>query len=497
MKHLHPLIELRHAAVFAGGHRIFIDTSLSIMPGGHLAIVGPNGSGKSALAAALAGDAPLCEGSVLYRSDVPGAGGDDWQVGFPPNGFIQRVSFEDHRDLVGRYSHYLQGRYESLEGDEAPTASSLLPLKGPGRSFSSEMIGLLGLHEVLGRRIPQLSNGEVRKLLILKAILYKPRLLILDEPLLGLDAGSREAIVRLMPRVAKLGVTLLLVASRQSDVIPPVKNILFTKKGRISGKGRMSHKSAAGLRPAIRQPRSVDTLNKGALRRGRPIVELRNVTIDYNGTRILDGVNWTIRSGESWALVGPNGSGKTTLLSLILADNPQAYANDVRVFGHQRGDGMSIWEIKRRIGNVSPEMQIHFEADISALDVIASGFFDSVGLFRSCSPRQIRKAREMAEVLDLGLQLSESFHSLSEGQKRLCLIARSLVKSPRLLVFDEPCQGLDDRHRARVLRIVDDLHRKGGISIIYVTHDPLELPACITRTLVLSRGRVSRIAYPS
>src|SRR5271157_2419701 len=100
----------------------------------------------------------------------------------------------------------------------------------------------------------------------------------------------------------------------------------------------------------------------------------------------------------------------------------------------------------------------------------------------------------MAEALDPGLLLSESFHSLSEGQKRLCLIARSLVKSPRLLIFDEPCQGLDDHHRALVLQMVNDLHHRGGFTIIYVTHDPLELPACITRTLVLARGRVSRIA---
>jgi len=207
---------------------------------------------------------------------------------------------------------------------------------------------------------------------------------------------------------------------------------------------------------------------------------------------VLRQVSWKVRSGEHWALVGPNGAGKTTLLSLILADHPQAYANDVRVFGRRRGDGMSIWEVKSRLGHVSPEMQVHFHAD-TALEAICSGFFDSVGLQQPCSAYRVGKARAWARVLGLAPQLDRGFACLSEGEKRLVLLARALVKGPRLLVLDEPCQGLDDEHRARVRGVLEEVARAGLAALIYVTHEQAELPSCITHRLRLEGGRVAEM----
>jgi len=176
------------------------------------------------------------------------------------------------------------------------------------------------------------------------------------------------------------------------------------------------------------------------------------------------------------------------LLSLILADNPQAYANDITLFGKRRGSGESIWEIKQSIGWVAPELHLYYPRSATCLDVVCSGFFDSVGLYRRPSAHQRESAS--AWLRTLGLDCAEAvFAEVSEGEQRLALLARAMVKNPALLVLDEPCQGLDAGNRDRVLQAIDSI---GGdkTSLIYVTHRGDELPRRITRVLSLNQGRV-------
>jgi molybdate transport system ATP-binding protein len=476
-----PLLELRGATVLAHGKRLFPKTSWAIQPGEHWAIVGPNGSGKSALALAVAGEMLLVGGDVVC----------------PAEGAVAHVSFADQRQLVAPYSHYLQGRYESCGVDGAPAARTTVGRLDSRRRSLLARLGLLGL---LDRALPLLSNGEARKLLIARALFSEPRLLVLEEPLMGLDRASRVELRRVVREAARLGTTILLVTARSEDVIPPVRKVLCVRGGRIVARGTRRDLLAGRLVGAAgdgqqgRSRRARSRLSRRQVGRapsvGKPIVEMRGVRVEYDGVRVLDGVDWTIRSGENWALVGPNGSGKTTLLSLILADNPQAYANDVRFLGRPRGDGVSIWEVKAACGHVSPEMQIQDAAGASAFEVIVSGLFDSVGLYSTPTARQLRAARAWARSLGVTRLLGRDFASLSEGECRLVLIARALVKRPRLLVLDEPCHGLDDAHRARVREIVERVGRAGRCSILYVTHDPGELPSCVSHVLRLERGRV-------
>jgi molybdate transport system ATP-binding protein len=211
------------------------------------------------------------------------------------------------------------------------------------------------------------------------------------------------------------------------------------------------------------------------------------VRVSYDGTPVLRGIDWTVREGERWALLGPNGAGKTTLLSLILGDNPQAYANQIALFGRQRGSGESIWEIKRRIGWVAPELHLYYPIAATGFDVVCSGFFDSVGLYRRCSPQQRDEARAWMARLSIAGCAEAAFRQLSEGEQRMVLVARALVKRPQLLVLDEPCQGLDTRNRDRVLEAVDSV---GNIGMIYVTHEADEMPKTITHVIRLEAGRV-------
>ena len=219
--------------------------------------------------------------------------------------------------------------------------------------------------------------------------------------------------------------------------------------------------------------------------RGVELVRLRDVTVRYGKTVILHDFNWTIRAGESWALLGPNGSGKTTLLSLILGDNPQVYTNDVIVFGRQRGGGESVWDVKRHIGWVSPELHLHFNDSGTCLEVVGSGFYDTVGLFQPLPARQRHKARRWLARFQLLESADRPLFALSAGLQRMVLLARALVKRPRLLILDEPCQGLDSAHRNLFLRTVDALIRDGMATVVYVTHRQDEIPPSISHVLRL------------
>jgi molybdate transport system ATP-binding protein len=212
---------------------------------------------------------------------------------------------------------------------------------------------------------------------------------------------------------------------------------------------------------------------------------MRNVTVQYGSNVILRGLNWSIQEGESWALLGPNGSGKTTLLSLILGDHPQVYTNEIFAFGKRRGSGESVWHIKKHIGWVSPELQLHFDDTVSVSSVVLSGFHETIGLFETPTPRQSAATRRWLRRFGLLEFADLPLFSLSAGLQRMTLLARALVKNPRLLILDEPCQGLDPFHRDLIIRSVDDLIRNHAVTAIFVSHRPEEIPASIRRVLRL------------
>jgi molybdate transport system ATP-binding protein len=218
------------------------------------------------------------------------------------------------------------------------------------------------------------------------------------------------------------------------------------------------------------------------------LVDLRNVTVRHQGVPVFENLSWTVRSGQHWAVCGPNGSGKTTLLSLIIGDHPQAYANTVRVFGKLRGGGGSIQETKAGIGLISAELQVRYRKAVTAAEVVLSGFFDSVGLYRRASPGQQAAAQSWMTSFAIQGLAGKRFNHLSHGEQRMVLLARSMVKPPRLLVLDEPCQGLDPGNRRLILRAVDRIAAAGSTTILYVSHHPDEIPGCITRRLSLVRS---------
>jgi molybdate transport system ATP-binding protein len=217
---------------------------------------------------------------------------------------------------------------------------------------------------------------------------------------------------------------------------------------------------------------------------------MNRVTVQYGGVKILENVDWTVRAGEKWALLGPNGSGKSTLLSLINGDNPQAYANDILLFDRKKGSGESIWEIKRQIGFVSPELHAYFPKSTTCFEAVASGFRDTLHLGTELTGRQTEIAEAYLHLLQLDALRDTPLWRLSAGETRLALVARALVKAPPLLILDEPCQGLDAQYGLRIRTLLERTCAHSGQTMIYVTHYAQEIPDCVTRVLRLDGGKV-------
>ena len=217
------------------------------------------------------------------------------------------------------------------------------------------------------------------------------------------------------------------------------------------------------------------------------VVHLHHVTIQYGERKILNDVNWIIRCGEKWSLSGTNGSGKSTLLSLICADNPHAYSQRIDLFGRRRGTGESIWEIKRHIGYVSPEMHRAYLKNLPAIDIAASGLFDSIGLYRTPTDQQRQQCMGWLEAFGIADLCNRPFIRLSSGEQRLVLLARAFVKDPDLLILDEPLHGLDLCNKIRARAVIETFCQRAGKTMIYVTHYPQELPSCVTLHKELTR----------
>jgi len=486
-----PLVSLKKITVRVRDRFLLEGTSWKIGKGENWAVLGPNGAGKSSLVRALMEDVPVVRGSVVRHDRAIRSA-----IGY--------VSFELHERLISWEEEKDHARYFSGNPEGFETALETI-LSGPSRIPEAAVLdraaGLLGIRHLLDRGIRFLSTGEMRKVLLARALVSSPRLLILDEPFGGLDAPSRRQFEEGIRRLIREGLQIILVTNRMEEIPAAVSHVLCLKDGRVLCRGRkedvLDRETLERLFGRAR-PASFSTSknrNTGAVRtRGETeiLVDLRNVTVRYDDVVVLRGLNWTMRRGENWAILGPNGSGKTTLLGLISGDNAQAYANEIRLFGRRKGSGESVWEIKSRIGIVSSEGQVRYRRSIPVRDVVASGFFDSVGLYRDPGPKRRRQAREWMERLDIQHLADRIFDRLSYGERRKVLLARAMVKSPLLLILDEPCEGLDPSSRSGLLSLIDRIGREGWSHLIYVTHYEDEIPPSIGRILILKRnGTVS------
>ena len=482
----------------------------------HWAILGPNGSGKSTLVRALWGGVPLRSGRIHF-----GFGDSKTSSHLvPQRERIGYVSFETHQRLMEHEEMLEELREFAGKKDETTTARDVV-LSGvsTNREVTAEdetrlleIANLLGLRSLLKRGITLLSTGEMRKTLIARALMKSPKLLILDEPFDGLDEGSRASLAESINHLMTTPIRVILVTHRAEEIVPNITHVLFVKRGRLFMQGPkeelLTSEWVSKLFDADLLVEKIDGKYRVAygdektkkidltffyrdVLDGGPdvLIQMKDTTVKYGDFVALDHLNWTMKQGENWAILGPNGSGKSTVLRLILGENLQGYANQVTLFGRQKGTGETLWEIKKRIGVVSSELQIQYRKKMSAYDVIASGFYDSIGLYQYPTKEQEVVVDGWIELLHIGDIARESFHRLSYGQKRMILLARAMVKPPLLLILDEPCHGLDLLNRRRILNIVEMIGET-KTNILYVTNHRDEILNCITHVMRLQKGKV-------
>ncbi|HZZ74637.1 MAG TPA: ATP-binding cassette domain-containing protein, partial [Puia sp.] len=424
------LLQIENVSVFIHSKEILRDISLEISTGDQWMIFGEAGSGKTILAETLAGN-------HAFRG----------RIGFNLSEKIKGKSIviveQQHRflNLQNQSNFYYQQRYNAIDADATMTVSDALAVFDESQdSFFSKsaLITTFHLDHVLNEPLIQLSNGENKRLQILEAVLRFPALLILDEPFTGLDSEGRKMLDGILDRLAKSGQHMLLLTSRlffpscfnHFGILQDGKIKFINSPADIQKPYTVSGKFTVKDFPSSMEFEYPDFRN---------VVLMRDVHIVYNGKKILDGINWKIEKGECWGLTGHNGAGKSTLLSLITADNPQAYANDIYLFDRKRGSGESIWEIKHKIGYLSPELQLYFDPLATAFSALASGLFDTIGLFRRLSEDQEQYVNEWLQFLDCASYKNRLLSSLPAGLQRMLLLGRALIKRPPLLILDEPC----------------------------------------------------------
>lgn len=468
--------------------RLASPVNLQLNDGEQLAIVGPNGAGKSLLVDLLTGKLPLLQGFPEYD--------------FRPSASTQaydNIRYIAFRDTYGSAdaNYYYQQRWNQTEQDDVPLVRELL-----GRCNDEELrqrlFCLFGLEPLLDKKIILLSSGELRKFQLTKALLTSPRILIMDNPFIGLDAPTRQMLGQLLEELTRaFPLQLILVLSMLDDVPPFITHVIPVEAMHVGEKverNRYLEQQAAA--DAARRTAdeaayaATDQLvaaipHRGTNLSGNEVVSLRKVSIRYGERTILRELDWQVQRGEKWALSGHNGSGKSTLLSLICADNPQSYACDISLFGRRRGTGESIWEIKQHIGYVSPEMHRAYLKNLPTVEIVASGLHDSIGLYVHPKPEELDQCMQWMEIFGIAALRERPFLQLSSGEQRLALLARAFVRDPELLILDEPLHGLDTYNRRRVKRIIEAFCRRDDKTLIMVTHYANELPRSITKRLDL------------
>ncbi len=440
-----------------------------IRKGESFGITGGNGSGKTVMAKAIAGLLPVS--GEITDSDV-----------FAKKTF---VPFHSSLTLSNGQAVYRQQRWNKIDTELLPVVKNeLAKCENPELAF--ELVKKFGMNNLTDNFIINLSNGEQRKLELIKALAAEPDLLVLDNAYTGLDFASRYLLTQMIEKLVTSKHTLVLTGLSPADFPPSVENFFVLKNGQSMG---IFTKPEAVIIIEIPEITG-QTLPHWQNSSFQELIYLNDVSLEYGSRKILNGVNWGVKAAERWSLTGPNGSGKTSLLNLIFGDNPKAYGCNIWLFGRQKGSGESIWDIKARIGFVSPEMHQYLPQKQSVIDVICSGFSDTESSFKKPTGYQVDVARQWLKLTGYTDIAGKLFDELSTSAQRVVLFLRTLVKNPPLLILDEPFQGLDASHVRMLKNLLNLIAENSSCSMIFVTHIPDELPECVTKHLKLREGRI-------
>ena len=541
---MQKIIEVKGGVVRHPQMRMGAPIDFELLAGEQLAIVGDNGSGKTRLVDVLTGKCALMPMQEVKYDFAPSRA----------KMVSDNIKYLTFRDSYGTTEgvYYYQQRWNQNDIEETPLVRDLLAesfrmaeegltrktvfdkflvrdetpeqeqerlrqeaedkrlMHAELEKVRKHLYEIFHLEQLLDKHIILLSSGELRKFQLTKTLLTNPRVLIMDNPFIGLDVTARAQLAEFLTLLTReTNVSVVLVLSKTDDIPDFITHVVTVKDLKVGRKMTLQEfKESSEPVPArmLTEEKAKAILEmgegRGKMEEGRSlmadgrwkmedgeetVIEFRNVNIRYGERTILKDLNLTVKEGEHWALNGENGAGKSTLLSIVCADNPQSYANDIVLFGHQRGKGESIWDIKRHIGYISPEMHRAYMKDIPAIDIVASGLSDVSGLYRKPKPEQRAVCEFWMDIFGVKQYADTTFLKLSSGEQRLVLLARAFVKDPALLILDEPLHGLDLKNRRLVKDIIEVFCQRPHKTMLMVTHYREEYPKNIDHEIYLKK----------
>jgi molybdate transport system ATP-binding protein len=528
---MQKIIEITKGEVRHPLYRMGAPIDFELLKGEQLAIVGDNGSGKTRLVDILTGKCALMPMNGVKYDFTPSKA----------TMVSDNLKYLTFRDSYGTTEgvYYYQQRWNQNDIEETPLVKDLLaesfciaeegltrktvfdkflvrdetPEQEAERLAQEEqdkqemrrelekvrkhLYEIFHLEQLLDKHIILLSSGELRKFQLTKTLLTNPRVLIMDNPFIGLDVNARQQLAEFLTLLTQeTNVSVVLVLSKTDDIPDFITHVVPVKDLKVGQK--MTLQAYLESREPVPARMLSEEKEKAILELGvrseelkvpnSTVIEFRHVNIRYGERTILKDLNLTVKEGEHWALNGENGAGKSTLLSIVCADNPQSYANDIVLFGHQRGKGESIWDIKRHIGYISPEMHRAYMKDVPAIDIVASGLSDVSGLYKKPKPEQRAVCEFWMDIFGIKRYADTTFLHLSSGEQRLVLLARAFVKDPALLILDEPLHGLDLKNRRLVKDIIEVFCQRKHKTLLMVTHYKEEYPKNIDHEIYLKRN---------
>lgn len=481
------IIQLKNVFARRNNKTLFKNINWTLKTNEHWAIIGQTGAGKSSFIDMILGDMTIEKGEILYPflAEIEAQSDDYVDIA----DYMSVVKFHD--SAINYSQFYYQQRFQSSDTEGVLTVRDFLNEDFDEDISDSDILNLLKIKDLLDFEIVKLSNGQTRKMYIAKALLEQPRILVLDNPFLGLDEEARDVLKNVINMVITDGTSrnnqeggqsLILICNYVDEIPTTVTDVLWLDDFKIAGhfKREEAHKIQFS---DFQLNNKLPVLPQKVSKPFDMAVNMVNVSVKYGTKYALQNINWMVKRGEKWALLGGNGSGKSTLLSLIYGDHPQAYANNIVLFDRKRGSGESIWDIKKRIGYVSPELHLYFTENISNFDLVTDLFREN-----RKGGKNSRLAKQLFEYYDFNHLVKRNFQEISFGEQRLVLLIRALVQQPDLLILDEPFQGLDSYKIGLSKTLLNEFCKDK--TLIFVTHYKDEIPDIVTQFLHLKEGRI-------
>ncbi|MGE4420825.1 MAG: ATP-binding cassette domain-containing protein [Pseudodesulfovibrio sp.] len=481
---MNPLVSLKDVSVTRSGRRLLGPVTWQLERGRHTAVTGRNGSGKTTLLRLLRGEI------------TPDIGGERvYDFGEGPQrtvlGLRQRIGLvsADMQDFYFLHTPRVKGRDVVLAGfHDTPI---LYDRAEPEEEAAADaVIDRLGIRDLAESELRTLSTGQVRKLLVARALAPEPDVLLLDEALDGLDAASRAEVVELLDRAGER-TTLVCAAHRAGDLPDCVRRALALDHGEVLAEGERDQAERA-LCEAAPDVVACDLPPASAPESFEFLLRMTDVSVVADGTRILDGIDWEVLPGENWLVLGENGAGKSTLLKLILS-HIAPYADGERGTGTvERFGGMTMDEARPLIGVVSPDLQAGYARElgweVTAEETVMSGFRGSVGMLDEPTSRERLGAEQWLDIVGLHGLGPRRLRHMSYGQQRRVFLARAMAPGPRLLLLDEPLSGLDPASRTMMIGLIERL-AEAGTPLVMVSHYAEDRIPAVNRIMELEGGR--------